>query len=184
MFALFTAAKNMTAPLPRFNLILAVFLLFAMGCRTSEEKLRSKHATNLRFHVETNPDGTRYNFPVQIYRNRPIKLQVQSEAALDEGHMERADLVAADEFGNFAIKITFDERGRRTLSEVTTINRGRRLVALCRWTESRPLAAPLITKTLQDGVLVFTPDATREEAERIVLGLNNVIAQLKKPYTF
>jgi hypothetical protein len=58
------------------------------------------------------------------------------------------------------------------------------LVVNCRWTENRFLGAPLITKRITDGVFVFTPDATREEAERIVAGLNNVIAKLKKPYTF
>ena len=174
----------MTAPPRRFNIILAALLLFAAGCRTAEEKRRNEQATNLRFHVETNPDGTRHNFPVSIYRNNPIKLHAEAEAVLDEEGMEKAEMVTADEFGNFAIKITFTERGKRLLNQVTSTYKGRRLVALCRWTETRALAAPLITKTIQDGVLVFTPDATREETERIVLGLNNVIAQVRKPYVF
>ena len=38
----------------------------------------------------------------------------------------------------------------------------------------RWLAAPVISHRISDGVLVFTPDATREEAEEIALGLNNV----------
>ena len=40
--------------------------------------------------------------------------------------------------------------------------------------EGRWLAAPRINKRIADGVLVFTPDATREEAEQIALGLNNL----------
>ena len=174
----------MTAPLRRFNIILAAFVLFTIGCKTPEERERSKYATNLRFHVETNKDGTRHNFPVQVYRANPINLQVEAEAALDEGFMSRAEIVTADEFGNFAIKITFDETGTQRLYQVTSEFKGRRLVALCRWTEIRTLAAPIIRKTIHDGVLVFTPDASREETERIVLGLNNTIAEAKKPYVF
>ena len=45
-------------------------------------------------------------------------------------------------------------------------------------TEARWLAAPRISQRIKDGVLVFTPDATREEAERIVRGLNNVAIKL------
>jgi hypothetical protein len=46
--------------------------------------------------------------------------------------------------------------------------------------DPRWLAAPQITKHLSAGVFTFTPDATREEAERIVTGLNNVAEKVKK----
>ena len=38
----------------------------------------------------------------------------------------------------------------------------------------RWLAAPLITHRIGDGVLAFTPDMSRAEADQFVLGLNNV----------
>ena len=50
--------------------------------------------------------------------------------------------------------------------------------------EMRWLAAPMITRQIQDGIFVFTPDASREEAERIVRGVNNVVAKLNKKFTF
>lgn len=174
----------MTLPLARFNLILASILLFGAACKTTEEKKRDKEAAFLRFHLETNPDGTRHNFPAIVYRAHPIRIQIERDAALDEGFMDKAEVVSADEFGNYAIKITFDDTGKQRLDYVTSSHKGRHLVAFCRWTESRFLAAPLINKRITDGVLVFTPDATREESERIVTGLNNVIKKLKKPYTF
>jgi hypothetical protein len=37
----------------------------------------------------------------------------------------------------------------------------------------------LIRQRIADGVLVFTPDATRAEAERIVSGLNRVAELVK-----
>jgi murein DD-endopeptidase MepM/ murein hydrolase activator NlpD len=40
--------------------------------------------------------------------------------------------------------------------------------------DGRWLAAPIITRRISNGVLVFTPDCSREEADQLVLGLNNV----------
>ena len=37
----------------------------------------------------------------------------------------------------------------------------------------------MITKVISNGRFVFAPDATREEAERIVRGLNNMAKKLK-----
>ena len=60
--------------------------------------------------------------------------------------------------------------------------RGRRLVIYCNFEDSRWLAAPVIREPIKDGLLTFTPDATREECERIVEGLNNVARELDKPF--
>src|SRR5687768_16248521 len=100
-------AKTMTVPLLRFNMILAAFMLMGGGCKSTEEKKKSKEAAALHFHLETNADGTHHNFPTTVYRGSPLRIQVQREPVLDEGFMQKAEVVAADEFGNFAIKITF-----------------------------------------------------------------------------
>jgi len=44
----------------------------------------------------------------------------------------------------------------------------------------RWLAAPVISRRIPDGVLVFTPDASRAEADDIVLGLNNIAREVEK----
>src|SRR5215213_3241800 len=167
----------------RFNIILALALFFTAGCKTSEEKKKAKEATFMRFHLETNVDGTQHNSAVTVYRASPMVIGVEKNASLDEEMMDKAEMVVADEFGSPAIKITFNDQGRRRLDYVTSTYKGRRLAIQARWTEPRWLGAPLITKRISDGVFIFTPDATREETERIVHGLNNVIAKLKKPYT-
>jgi hypothetical protein len=56
---------------------------------------------------------------------------------------------------------------------------GRRVAIWSKWTEGRWLAAPQVRKPIEDGYIAFAPDATREEAERIVRGLNNVAIKLK-----
>jgi hypothetical protein len=46
--------------------------------------------------------------------------------------------------------------------------------------ESRWLAAPIVRKRIGDGKLIFTPDATREECDTIVTGLNAVAKKVKE----
>jgi preprotein translocase subunit SecD len=96
--------------------------------------------------------------------------------------MLKAEVVTIDEHGGFAIRIIFDEPGKFRLDNVTAANKGKRIVVMAQWTEVRWLAAPKINRRISDGVFVFTPDASREEAERIVNGLNNVIKKVRKPF--
>jgi len=42
----------------------------------------------------------------------------------------------------------------------------------------RWLAAPLINRRMADGMITFTPDASREETEKFVEGLNNSAKKL------
>ena len=51
--------------------------------------------------------------------------------------------------------------------------------ALSQLNAGRWLAAPLVQTHITDGLLVFTPDATREEADQIAAGLNTVAKKLQ-----
>jgi preprotein translocase subunit SecD len=170
--------------LARINIILALLFLPLLGCKTPEEKAKAKQATFLRLFLETNRDGTPHNYDIQVYRKSPITMTVERDAVLDEDFMQSADLVDVDALGGFAIKIVFTPEGARRLDTLTISNKGKHLAVQARWTETRWLAAPLITKRISNGVFIFTPDATREEAERIVGGLKNVIKKLQAPYVF
>jgi preprotein translocase subunit SecD len=180
-------ARNMKKGFFAFNMILALGALCFIGCETTDSKKKEKkgkEATFLRFHLETNPDGTQHNAPVPVYRSKPMYINVERNAALDEGFMKDAEVVDVDEHGGYAIKITCNPQGTQRLDYLTTANKGKRVAINARWTEDRWLAAPLITKRIANGVFIFTPDASREEAERIVKGLKNVIKKLSQPYTF
>jgi len=86
--------------------------------------------------------------------------------------------------GGFGIRLQFNRHGALVLDTMTTSHRGQRVAIFAHFNEARWLAAPLISRRLVNGEFIFTPDATREEAERIVLGLNNVAAELKKRSRF
>lgn len=85
--------------------------------------------------------------------------------------------VVTDALGGFALKIQFDSHGTMVLEQYTAMNPGKRLAIYAdfgeKLTEHRWLGAPVIPQRIGNGVLVFTPDATRDEAEQIALGWNN-----------
>ncbi|MDB6040189.1 MAG: Preprotein translocase subunit SecD [Verrucomicrobiales bacterium] len=178
----------MKIPLSAFNIYLCLLLvplaLLQTSCKTTEQKKKDKEASTLRFHLEVNRDGTPYNSTVPVYRANPIQVSASRDAFLDEGYIEEASVVDVDKMGGFGIRIQFDPHGRLVLENVTTSNKGQRIVIFSSFGQVRWLAAPVITHRISDGVFVFTPDATREEAGRIVLGLNNVIKAIKKQSAF
>jgi preprotein translocase subunit SecD len=90
--------------------------------------------------------------------------------------------------GGFAIKVQYDRHGSLVLDAVTTENRGRHFAIFTQFgpgksAQQRWLGAPYIGSSLAGGVLIFTPNATRAEAEQVVQGLNNVAKKFKKENT-
>jgi preprotein translocase subunit SecD len=165
----------------RFNIYLlaALCLLVASGC-SSPEKKKKKEATEISLHLEVNQDGTTRNEPVPILRGEhPIYVNVDKDPFVDTGHVEEASIV--NDMGGFSIQLKLNWQGTQILDGITGGNRGKRIAVFCKFgRDPRWLAAPQITKHLSAGVFTFTPDATREEAERIVTGLNNVAEKVKK----
>ncbi|MCX6895112.1 MAG: hypothetical protein NTZ16_06370 [Verrucomicrobia bacterium] len=113
-----------------------------------------------------------------IYRATPVYVNIETSPFLDERDIDKAAVV--DWMGGFAIQLDFNAHGKLMLENTTRLNPGRRIAILCEFGETRWLAAPLIARPISNGQLVFTPDATREEAERIVRGLNNDAEKIRK----
>ena len=80
--------------------------------------------------------------------------------------------------GGFSIVLRFDFHGKLALEHASTAYKGNRIAIHAQFPERRWLAAPRVSTRITDGVITFTPDATREEAELIVQGLNNVAVKL------
>ena len=99
---------------------------------------------------------------------------------LTEEQVKSAKVV--DTIGGFVVQIQFDRQGSMLLEQYTGGNVGKHITLFAAFGEkankpaphTRWLAAPLITRRISDGLLTFTPDATREEAELLVAGLENM----------
>ena len=170
----------------RFNLYLLGSLGLAVlcGCRT-EESRREKALSTIRIYLEVNPNSTDNKITVPIYRDKPVMLNVESTPFLTEADVVEAKVV--DTVGGFAIGVRLARRGSWLLEQYTVANHGRRLAIFSQFASApdpklgigRWLAAPVISKRISDGYLLFTPDASRDEAYQIVVGLNNVAKKNK-----
>lgn len=180
-------------------LTLALALIFSTSCASDSKKdadkdkkpkkekkaqldKKGKERTFLRIHMTEKPDGTGRNSLVTVYRAQPIVISVHQSQFLDEANIEKAEVI--DDVGGFAIKLQFDRRGTIQLGNISTAYKGKQ-IAIVAWFGDGPdklrwLAAPYLTRPIENGTLIFSPDATREEAERICLGLNNTAKQIEK----
>jgi preprotein translocase subunit SecD len=167
--------ETMLVRASRFNTILGLVLFasIGMGCQSAKKK---KEASIIRFHLETNRDGTERNFPVSIGKDKIFSVQIEKQPFLDEGHVQKATVV--EDIGGFQVEIQFDRHGTWVLEQYTTANKGRRVAIYSQFGQERWLGAPVIRQRVADGKYAFTPDATREEADRLVRGLNKVANKL------
>jgi preprotein translocase subunit SecD len=162
-----------------FNIYLLGALIFC-GCATDPKK---KELAAIRLHLEKNDDGHLRTGPVLVTQQR-IPVNVDREYFLSEGDVINAEVV--ETMGGYAIELFFDGQGAHTLDMATTSNKGQRIAILVQYPLpdkkqfSRWVAAPMIQKRIANGVFIFTPDLTREEAERVTRGLKNAAEQAAK----
>jgi hypothetical protein len=172
----------MKIPPLRFNIYLLVLLAaLAIGCRTAQERKEHKQASTLRIFVESGRDASHAS-GVTVYRNNPIHISVDREPVLSEADLESAAVV--DVPGGYAISAQFNGHGALILEGVTVAHKSQHLAIQSNFGETRWLAAPVITRRISNGELVFTPDATLDESYRIVRGLTNLVAKIKKDSSF
>jgi len=169
-----------------FNTYLQLLLLAVLvsGCQSAEKKA-SKQLSVLNVHLESRdlPDREQQ---ISISRDRPFSLSVQKTPFLTQNDIQQAKVI--DVVGGFALRIQFDHQAAWLLEQASSGNPGKHLAIFTQFVmppekklnSGRWLAGPRMNKRITDGVLVFTPDATREETDEIVLGLNNLAKKLKK----
>jgi preprotein translocase subunit SecD len=181
----------MKSCIARFNFILFVAAaIFSAGCQSPTEPQSSaevkeskksrkdkKEVSTLLFYLESRGGGTHMN-GVPVYRQNPTYVQIEPAPFLDFGSLTEASVVETP--GGFAIQVQFDAHGAFLLDNVTSANKGKRIAIFSKFPEPRWLAAPVIKQRNSSGMMAFTPDASREEAERLVRGLKNAIAAMKK----
>jgi len=177
----------MTIRITRFNLFFWLLLAGSLGwgCQTGQgQKKAPKTGYNLlRLHLEVNPDGTDKSSIVTIGQLTPFTVNVLKTGFVDEAHLARASVVD-DDVGGFQMRIQLNRQGSWLLEQYTLSSKGKHIAVFAELDKGRWLAAPIITKGVSDGVLTFTPDATREEAEKLALGLNKTIKKLRGQNTF
>jgi len=170
----------------RFNLYLILAMIMgvaAVGCKSTDGQ-KKKLLSTLRLHQETNPDLMGRSETVEVYRASPVGFTVDKAPFLSEANVKEAKVV--DVTGGFVLELQFDRQGGWLLEQYTGAGRGKHILVFSQFVnpgeekinKGRWLAAPQVHTHVTDGRFSFTPDATREEAERIAQGLNNVAKKL------
>ncbi len=157
-----------------FNGFLALVLLMgSAGCITGK-----KEYSSFRVHLESDPGSVDRASAITVYRSAPLLIGIDRETILDESYVRTAAVL--EQPVGFAIEIQLNRRGSWILERTTVGYKGRHLAIFSHFGPSRWLAAPEITGRNSSGRLVFSPDATREEAERFVRGLNNTAHKIER----
>ena len=160
----------------RFNLYFVpavLLLLLAAGCALM--KREKEPVALLRVHLESESSLVSNTQTISVMRSQPVLVNIGNDPILTE-----ADIVAARVLdtagGGFAVEVKFDETGSWSLEQSSAANPGKHLAIFGQWSDQpgdgRWLAAPLIARRIASGTLTFTPDASREEMEQLVKGLN------------
>lgn len=161
----------------RFNLylLLAICALSVCGCQTHKDN-KAKHLATLRVHLEASPDDNGRTTKVPIYRAQPFEMEIQQDPILTEADVASAHVVEA--IGGFELQIQMNQRGTWLLQQYSASDRGKHFAIFSQFGEkgkvSRWLGAPQFGRLISDGVIQFTPDASRDEADEIALGLNHI----------
>jgi hypothetical protein len=180
----------------RFNiyLLLLCAALAGSGCASTDpqkiqkkkDKDKLKLSATLSIHLEVPVETMSFSKRITVFRDKPVTLNVDSSSILTEANITEAKVL--DTAAGFALQIQFDRQGTWLLENYSTTNPGKRYAIMCEFgdktKESRWLAAPVIPRRISNGVLTFTPDASREEADLIVLGLNNVARKIQDDLKF
>ena len=166
----------------RFNtylLLLAATL--AAGCKSPAETKRDRTVATLRLFLEGAQDGSSNYETVEI---SGVSLLAGRKPFLDEGNVRKAEVLETRD-GGFAMQVQYDQHGTFVLDAISAQYRSRRMIVFSQLSVEKTvtshwLAAPLIGERILDGQILFTPNATREEADQIALGVNNLVKKAKR----
>ena len=160
---------------------LAVIVIFT-GCNYPIDTKRSK--AQFAFFIEEFPQQGKKTKLLKIYQARPKLVHVDPKPVLvgDPGILKESLLIDTQD-GLHAIQLNFTTRGQALMEYLTTNYRDRRLYVVVAQSDqsktngvnSRCIGASYIQGTIRASSIAFTPDASRDESERIVRLINKTL---------
>jgi preprotein translocase subunit SecD len=175
----------MKASTSRFNLFLTLIVLLVSLCGCSMFSKKDEPMATMRIHIEISPDSTenwaKSTEMVKVLRADPVQVTIDKTPILTEGNVAAAKVISTPDAP--AIEIRFDDNGTFVLEQYSAANPGKHFVIYAQWgkdlKQGRWLAAEYISRRINDGILSFTPDMSRDEADQFVQGLNNAAKQFQ-----
>lgn len=172
----------MRAGLIVFNTVFSLTVLLALGCASSGASASGKKKKPIKFfrvHLETRHDIPERSMAAEVGRSSPMRFMSEKLPILNETHVAESSLIP--ETGGFEVRIKFTSVGSMLLQNYTSAAVGKHLLLMTEIDgEVRWLAAPLIQRRIDDGILLFVPDASKEEMGRLVDGLNSAVRKKRQ----
>jgi preprotein translocase subunit SecD len=138
----------------------------------------------IRIHIESESSAAGPTKSITVLRSAPVTINITTDPILTEADVLAARVIDSPG-GGFAIELKFQETAGWKLEQYTAINPGKHLVIFGQWSDKvadgRWLAAPYIARRMGGDTLVFSPDASHEEAEQLVKGLNALARKNAEP---
>ncbi len=155
----------------------------AAGCQTNSHSKKDEPLASLMVHLEASPYAADPTEEAHIMRTDPVTVIVQKEPFLTEADLADAKLV--DTVGGFSLQLQLRQHGTWILEETSTDNQGKRAVIFSQFGTAtnkiqRWLGVFKMVRRVSTGVITFTPDTSREEAELLVSGLTNMVHEVSK----
>ena len=151
-------------------LLVALALAPGLGCAERDQHGHKLKPAQLRLHLESAQDVPERLTTVTMGRAAPFSYSVAKGQFLKDDQIVAAALTEVA--GLYSIKIKLDRQGETILNQLSSANSGKRIAVWADFGEVRWIGSVLIEKRITNGELTFTPDTTREEAEKIVDGVN------------
>jgi preprotein translocase subunit SecD len=161
----------------RFNLYLLPLAagLLLSGCALWPHHDKDRGVGIVRIHVESDSKAAGATQNINLLRSQPVTVNIATTPILTE-----ADIIGAEMFdtggGGFAVQLRFEETAGWRLQQYTAASPGKHLAIFGQWdktpADGRWLAAPIISRPIATGTLLFTPDTSRKEAALWVEHLN------------
>lgn len=158
--------------------------LFSNACNTIPGQPKS--TASIAIYIEGSAVEAGRVIPIEIFRAAPRMLHIYRYPSIGMDSFETLTLRETID-GGHVLHVTLNRTGTIFLENLTISNRGKRLVVGASFGEKNPqvrwLTALLISETILNGNLVFTPDASLEECKQIVDGVNKKAPVPPKPKT-
>lgn len=160
----------------RFNIYLLLALaVLAGGCSTDKDPTKKLMAT-FRVHLQTRADDSNRTIAVPVLRANPVTIVVEKEPFLNEANVVSADIVEV--VGGFDLRVQLDQEGTYLLQNYSAGHIGQHAAIFSQFGEkgkqARWLGVIKFTRVITSGIIQFTPDTTRAEADFVAIGLNHV----------
>jgi preprotein translocase subunit SecD len=151
--------------------LLLLALIIAGGCKSKPPQ----NAVTMSMHLPADVTTPQDRRVPAVIRSPTMSFLVDGLAVFTDDDLDGVEL--RDDDDGLRMRFAFNTAATIRLDVLSNDKRGSLVVVFL---NNQPVGAPQLKQRIVDGTFEFTPNVSREEAERLVEGLNALIQYKKK----